>query len=110
MPLSQYREYMAAFQQAAHQTVTPAAVRQAVSHLVLSDRVINQIGPAVASGQSMFVYGPPGNGKTVIAQALHNLLDQRRSPSRMRLKSKDTSSSCTTRSTTKPCPRSPVMS
>ena len=27
------------------------------------------------SGQSLFVYGPPGNGKTVIAQALHNLLE-----------------------------------
>ena len=23
----------------------------------------------------MFVYGPPGNGKTVIAQAIRNLLD-----------------------------------
>ena len=23
----------------------------------------------------MFVYGPPGNGKTVISQAIHNLLD-----------------------------------
>ena len=75
VPLSQYREYMAEFRHASHQRVTPAAVRRAVSHLVLSDRVINQIGPAVTSGQSMFVYGPPGNGKTVIAQALHNLLD-----------------------------------
>jgi predicted ATPase with chaperone activity len=75
VPLSQYREYMTKFQQAAKRIVTPAAVRQAVSHLVLSDRVVNQIGPAVASGQSMFVYGPPGNGKTVIAQALHNLLE-----------------------------------
>jgi len=75
VPLSQYREYMTKFRQAAKRVVTPAAVRQAVSHLVLSDRVVNQIGPAIASGQSLFVYGPPGNGKTVIAQALHNLLD-----------------------------------
>jgi SpoVK/Ycf46/Vps4 family AAA+-type ATPase len=37
--------------------------------------VVNEIGPAVTSGQSLFVYGPPGNGKTVIAQSLHNLLD-----------------------------------
>jgi SpoVK/Ycf46/Vps4 family AAA+-type ATPase len=66
---------MTKFQQATRRVVTPAAVRQAVSHLVLSDRVVNQIGPAVTSGQSMFVYGPPGNGKTVIAQALHNLLE-----------------------------------
>ena len=75
VPLSQYREYMTKFQQATRRIVTPAAVRQAVSHLVLSDRVVNQIGPAMTSGQSLFVYGPPGNGKTVIAQALHNLLD-----------------------------------
>ena len=75
VPLSQYREYMTKFQQATRRIVTPAAVRQAVSHLVLSDRVVNQIGPAVTSGQSLFVYGPPGNGKTVIAQALHNLLE-----------------------------------
>jgi predicted ATPase with chaperone activity len=75
VPLSQYREYMTKFRQAASRIVTPAAVRQAVSHLVLSDRVVNQIGPAVTSGESLFVYGPPGNGKTVIAQALHNLLE-----------------------------------
>lgn len=75
VPLSQYREYMTMFRQATKRVVTPAAVRQAISHLVLSDRVVNQIGPAVASGQSLFVYGPPGNGKTVIAQSLHNLLE-----------------------------------
>ena len=75
VPLSQYRAYMTNFHKAARRIVTPSAVRQAVSHLVLSDRVINQIGPAVTSGQSLFVYGPPGNGKTVIAQALHNLFE-----------------------------------
>jgi predicted ATPase with chaperone activity len=75
VPLAQYRDYMTRFQQATRRVVTPAAVRQAVSHLVLSDRVVSQIGPAVTSGQSLFVYGPPGNGKTVIAQALHNLLE-----------------------------------
>ena len=37
--------------------------------------MVNQIGPAVTSGQSVFVHGPPGNGKTVIAQALHDLLE-----------------------------------
>ena len=28
-----------------------------------------------ARGHSMFVYGPPGNGKTVISQAIRGLLD-----------------------------------
>jgi len=74
VPLSQYRDYLENYQRAVDRKVTPELVRRAVSHLVLTERVLNQIGPAVASGQSMFVYGPPGNGKTVIAQAIHNLL------------------------------------
>ena len=96
VPLSQYREYMTKFQQETRRIVTPAAVRQAVSHLVLSDRVVNQIGPAVTSGQSLFVYGPPGNGKSVISQAMRNLLDGD-SPSRTRSRSRDRSSGCSTR-------------
>ena len=55
--------------------VSRPRVREAFSHLVLSDRVLDQVGPAVAAGHSMFVYGPPGNGKTVIAQAIRNLLE-----------------------------------
>jgi predicted ATPase with chaperone activity len=37
--------------------------------------VLDQLGPAINAGHSMFVYGPPGNGKTVISQAIQNLLD-----------------------------------
>jgi predicted ATPase with chaperone activity len=37
--------------------------------------VMDQLGPAINAGHSMFVYGPPGNGKTVISQAIHNLLE-----------------------------------
>ena len=50
-------------------------MRQAFSHLVISDAVIDQLGPAINAGHSMFVYGPPGNGKTVISEAIHNLLE-----------------------------------
>jgi hypothetical protein len=74
VPLSQYIRYMETYRRAVDRKVTPEGVKRAVSHLVLPDKVLHQIGPAVASGQSMFVYGPPGNGKTVIAQAIHNLL------------------------------------
>jgi energy-coupling factor transporter ATP-binding protein EcfA2 len=74
VPLSQYVDYMEKYRRAVDRKVTPDGVRKAVSHLVLTDKVLNQIGPAVAAGQSMFVYGPPGNGKTVIAQAISKLL------------------------------------
>ncbi len=50
-------------------------MRQAFGDLVLSERVLDQLGPAVNGAHSLFVYGPPGNGKTVIAQAIRNMLD-----------------------------------
>ena len=75
VPLSQYREYMYSFQQNVRQHVHRDAVRTAFAHLVISDRVLDQLGPAINAGHSMFVYGPPGNGKTVISQAIHNLLE-----------------------------------
>ena len=63
------------FKKKAPHTATRERVRQAFSHLVISDRVMDQLGPAINAGHSMFVYGPPGNGKTVISQAIQKLLD-----------------------------------
>jgi predicted ATPase with chaperone activity len=74
VPLEQYATYMDAFHQAATPQVTRQAVREAFKHLVLSDRVLDQLGPAIASRHSLFLYGPPGNGKTKIAQTIGELL------------------------------------
>ncbi|NIS81468.1 MAG: AAA family ATPase [Anaerolineales bacterium] len=57
-------------------TVHPRVMRQALSSLVLSEKTFNQIGPAVNSGTSIFLYGPPGNGKTSIAQSIGEILLQ----------------------------------
>jgi predicted ATPase with chaperone activity len=75
VPLEQYRRYMHRFQQHAQGKITRDRVRNAFSHLVLSGRVLDQLGPAINAAHSMFVYGPPGNGKTVISSAIHGLLD-----------------------------------
>jgi len=75
VPLAQYQAYMHAYRAAAPRAATQERVRQAFSHLVISDAVLDQLGPAINAGHSMFVYGPPGNGKTVISQAIHNLLE-----------------------------------
>ena len=74
VPLDQYRRYMMEYRNVVAVKVTPEDVRRAFSHLVLSDRVLDQLGPAVCAGHSLFVYGPPGNGKTVISQAIGKLL------------------------------------
>jgi hypothetical protein len=70
VPLRQYVAYLEAYRNAVPRSITRTRVRQAFSHLVLSDRVLDQVGPAIGAAHSMFVYGPPGNGKTVIAQAI----------------------------------------
>ncbi len=49
-------------------------LRQATAHLVLSQTTFEQIGPAVNSGRSIFLFGNPGNGKTSIAEAIGSLL------------------------------------
>jgi predicted ATPase with chaperone activity len=74
VPLEQYRAYMNAFHRAGSERVLRSTVRSAFAHLVLSERVIDQLGPAISARHSLFVYGPPGNGKTVISQAIRNLL------------------------------------
>ena len=73
VPLDQYLRYLASYPSSAGQ-ISRKRVEKAFSHLVLSDRVLDQLGPAVNAGHSLFVYGPPGNGKTVISQAIRNLL------------------------------------
>lgn len=75
VPLAHYHAYMNAYRAASPRGATRERVRQAFSHLVISDDVLDQLGPAVNAGHSMFVYGPPGNGKTVISEAIHNLLE-----------------------------------
>ncbi len=54
--------------------VTPQQVREAINHLILPADFHRKIGPAVNSGNSIFLYGPPGNGKTTIALAIAKIL------------------------------------
>src|SRR5258708_22904942 len=56
--------------------VAPEAIRAAFGHLVISDELFNAVGPAIVSGKSVFIYGPPGNGKTAIAQSIGNYMNQ----------------------------------
>ena len=75
-------------------------VATAFAHLVLSDRVLDQLGPAVNAGHSMFVYGPPGNGKTVIVAGDPQPARGRHRRFRTRSRSRAASSGSSIRSTT----------
>ena len=55
-------------------TVHQRAMRQGLAHLVLNERTFGQIGPAANSARSIFLYGPPGNGKTAIAESIGRML------------------------------------
>jgi predicted ATPase with chaperone activity len=45
-------------------------LEKALSHLVINDAIRKRLGPAMISGQAVFLYGPSGNGKTSIAEAM----------------------------------------
>jgi predicted ATPase with chaperone activity len=61
-------------QAAARVTVTQRVLRQSLSQLVLSEKAMARIGPAANSGNSLFLYGAPGNGKTSIARAIGHMV------------------------------------
>jgi len=41
-----------------------------MGHLVLPEDLISNLGPAVSSGRSILLYGPPGNGKSSISNGI----------------------------------------
>lgn len=74
VPLEDYVE------QCYRQTVSglqcyPESLRAPFSHLVLKDDMFLAIGPAIISGRSVFIYGPPGNGKTAMARAIGDFMN-----------------------------------
>jgi predicted ATPase with chaperone activity len=49
-------------------------LHEAFSELVLSDSVLDHLGPALTAREAIFLHGPPGNGKTSIAEAAAALM------------------------------------
>lgn len=73
VPLDDYVE-MVKKQTLGNMVVDEATIREAFSSLVVNKRMLDRIGPAANSARSLFLYGPPGNGKTTISEGIANLL------------------------------------
>ena len=73
VPLAQYNAYVRACVEA-----RPYLDRRTLStgfeHLVVGNAMLDQLGPAVNSGKALFLYGAPGNGKTVVAEGIGRAL------------------------------------
>ena len=54
--------------------LTRADLVAAMGHLVLPEDLISNLGPAVSSGRSILMYGPPGNGKSSISNGIRAAL------------------------------------
>jgi predicted ATPase with chaperone activity len=73
VPLEVYA-YAITLQNQDRARIPAEAVQQSIQHLILPDGFHRRIGPAVNAGSSLFLYGPPGNGKTTVAQAIAQLI------------------------------------
>ncbi len=65
------KDYHAATKlQAAKVAIDRRALRMAFSDLVVTDAMLDAVGPALITQSSIFLYGPSGNGKTSIAERM----------------------------------------
>lgn len=70
---SQYIE-VAHQQMRARPFIDYETLAKGLEHLVVNERMIQTLGPAINSGEPLLFYGPPGNGKTSLAIALASIL------------------------------------
>ncbi|CAN5268935.1 AAA family ATPase [soil metagenome] len=73
VPLNRYCAWVEA-QTIRRVHITVDRIQTGFSHLVLCPEFVEQLGPAINSAKSMFLYGDSGNGKTNLAESIARML------------------------------------
>ena len=73
VPLEVYRDQVKR-QSIRNIALTREQLTRAMGHLILPPSLIDNLGPAVSSGRSNLMYGPPGNGKSSISNGIRDAL------------------------------------
>lgn len=54
--------------------LTRDQLMRAMGHLILPEDLLSNLGPAITSGRSILMYGPPGNGKSSISNGIRDAM------------------------------------
>ena len=73
VPLAKYKEQVKN-QSVRDIQITRKRLDASMGHLILPDDLLDNLGPAVSSGRSILLYGPPGNGKSAISNGIRDAL------------------------------------
>ncbi len=76
VPMAQYAEQVKR-QSIRNIRITRRQLLDAMGHLILPDSLLDHLGPAVGSGRSILMYGPPGNGKSSISNGIRDAMGDR---------------------------------
>ena len=73
VPLFQYTLHMNELRAQTHD-IYRERVAESFSHLIVEPEMLDQLGPAIATRKALFLYGPPGNGKSVMGEGIGRVL------------------------------------
>jgi len=73
VPLDQYKIYLRELAKQ-NQVIDRDVMASGFTDLIMSDDMLDQLGPAVSTRRAMFLYGPPGNGKSAMSAGIGRAL------------------------------------